>query len=180
MECVEPEVLTGAAGIRRRPTLAELTAALSAGGSVTAVLQRWCEHYGIGNGPIEAEILASISSRSAPSEVCLKLGLARYAVIGYRHVVLTRASVRLCEAINWYDPRRLTAAMNEALASTCVPFGRVVAELGVHRSNAIVSLPDLAAPTTDHILEIRADVTDAAGVPFAVVREWFAPALLGK
>lgn len=175
-----------------RARAGDLADAICAGGSSTAALQQWCERFGIGSGHVEAHCRPSSSPVSPSAAVCDSLAAQDGNSLAFRHVVLRRGVVHLCEAINWYDPARLTPAMNHALQTTAVPFGVVIAALGIHRINTVIwcgndgpearatpMISDAQWLTPGTILEVEARVVTVSGAPLAVVRERYSSALLG-
>lgn len=111
------------------PRLGEFEATLAAQDSATVALTQWCEknHLAVPARITSAPVpgMAKLPAKSSP--------FAQGTALGYRHVRLSCGSKVLSEAHNWYDPARLTPAMNEALSSTNTPFGKVVAPLQFRR-----------------------------------------------
>jgi hypothetical protein len=179
MACSDLASIEDTAVLRVRTTAMELATALGAGESVTVALQRWCERYKIGSGSVEAEHVTNVIAGLPPPTVIGCLGLSAGTSLRFRHVVLKRGGVSLCEAVNWYVPTRLTDSMNEALSTTRTPFGLVVAPLGIHRVNQFF-VPGSEAPSvfTRSVLEMKASVANEEGLPLAAVQEWFSPILL--
>jgi chorismate-pyruvate lyase len=108
------------------------------------------------------------------------LGVSEDDVLGYRHVQLVCGDAVLSQAHNWYVPARLTAAMNEQLDQTDLPFGRVAASLGFTRE-AIASARrgDPACPA-GAISTHRALLRLPDGAPLAMVVECYLEANLGR
>ena len=106
-----------------------LNTRLIAGATATETLLAWCEEHGLSEGPITVEIRQRFAPALVPDAVVPALELDPGETIHYRQVRLMRGSLPLAAAENWFVPQRLTAAMNEALIRTNVPFGRVIAPL---------------------------------------------------
>ena len=106
-----------------------LNTRLIAGATATETLLAWCEEHGLSEGPITVEIRQRFAPALVPDEVVPALELGPGETIHYRQVRLMRGSLPLAAAENWFVPQRLTAAMNEALLRTNVPFGQVIAPL---------------------------------------------------
>ena len=111
------------------PFIWALNTRLIAGATATETLLAWCEEHGLSEGPITVEIRQRFAPALVPDEVLPALELGPGETIHYRQVRLTRGSLPLAAAENWFVPQRLTAAMNEALIRTNVPFGQVIAPL---------------------------------------------------
>ena len=141
-------------------------AAIVRGASASAVLQAWCAARGL--PPLAARRLAS----EAPPDPFVRaaLGARSGQIIRHRRVRLGCGGRTLSEADNWYLPGRLSKAMNRALDSTDVPFGRVVRPLKFTRRT-------LRAHRSAHGFEIRALLVSSAGAPFSYVVEDYAPEL---
>jgi len=179
-------------------TLQTLNADLLSHDSATLTLDRWCARHQLAT---QARIVAERvkdATLPAPPEVRAALRVGSEEPIAYRRVRLRCGENVLSEANNWFVPARLTPAMNAALATSDVPFGRVVQPLGFRRHtvsarllwsplpedwNAGSALPSapkhgavLAIP--DKLLEHRAVLTSAAGEPFSYVVETYTSAIL--
>lgn len=124
------------------PTLAEFEAVLARHDSATLALEEWCAMRGLAD---QAKITAhtvSAASDAPPAEMRERLDLGGDEAFALRNVRLSCGPTVLSVAWNWYVPARLTPEMNEALRSTDVPFGKVVAPLGFRRK----SLATVAGP----------------------------------
>jgi len=119
---------------RRAPsTLEEFEAVLRRHDSATLALEEWCAARGIARpGTILAETLPPSPARS-DVDLAATLATTPGETIALRNVALRCGSRVLSVAWNWYVPSRLTPDMNAALASTNIPFGKVVAPLGFTR-----------------------------------------------
>lgn len=110
-----------------------LNGALLAGSSATAVLEQWCAVHHLAS-PAVVIAKRDTSVVVPPSDATrARLNLAPDAPFGFRRVKLMCGDKVLSEADNWYAPSRLTDAMNDALANTTTPFGRVIAPLKAFR-----------------------------------------------
>ncbi|WP_157961426.1 hypothetical protein [Microvirga flavescens] len=157
----------------------KLDARLLAAASATAVLQAWCEEFGIGEGAVIARCSSRIPSADDEMFADEWLGVGAEPR-SYRKVRLMRGGVVLSDAENWFLPQRLTADMRAALAETETPFGTVVKALKPTRETILSRIcfsPDEKA-LPDVILEHRALLRDGAGAPLAVVREHYRATLL--
>ena len=126
------------------------------------------------------------------------LGIGAGEPVRYRRVQLACGDAVLSDADNWYVPSRLTAAMNRALDTTDVPFGKVVQPLHFHRQTLSADLlwsplPDgwdsgaalppassrpLAIPP--HVLQHRALLYTQDNQPFSLVVESYTASVLAK
>ena len=161
------------------PPLDALNARLLAGASATRTLEDWCREHRLAADPrILAERVAGPDKPIAPVQRA-RLGIGAEEAVRYRHVRLRCGTRVLSEADNWYVPSRLTPAMNAALDGSDVPFGTVVAPLGISRRTFSVERPARsngeAAPPW--LLRHRAIVRDRAGRPIAEVAESYRPGL---
>ena len=196
-----------AAEPRRRPSVGyvarleqavavhSLDAALLASSSATRTLEAWCrDHHLDPAGVITAEAVRA-DPKPITAEQRQRLAIKQEEPVRYRRARLKCGAVVLSNADNWYVPSRLTPAMNAALDATDMPFGKVVAPLGVSRRtvSAMVLWDPLAgsqwearrpagpmtapAPAAD-ILQHRADVLDRDGRPISEVVETYTGAAL--
>jgi chorismate-pyruvate lyase len=110
-----------------------LNSALLAGSSATTVLEQWCAVHHLAS-PAVVTARRDASVILAPSEdTRARLKLGPNETVGFRRVKLMCGDKVLSEANNWYAPARLTDAMNDALAHTTTPFGRVIAPFKAFR-----------------------------------------------
>lgn len=98
------------------------------------------------------------------------------AQIGYRHVALTCGDRVLSEAHNWYVRARLSQAMNHALDTSDIPFGRVAAPL--HFRREAQGRQRGLCPTGAAITTHRALLRLADDAPLALVVECYTAANL--
>jgi len=103
----------------------------------------------------------------------------------------------LSEADNWYVPARLTPAMNAALDTSDIAFGRAVQPLHFKRQTlsakllwsplpedwgtraaAVKATPGAAIAIPDHVIEHRAVLHLPDGTPFSEVVEDYTGAVL--
>ena len=144
-----------------------LNTRLIAGATATDTLLAWCDEHGLSEGPITVEISQSFAPAVVPDEVLPALELDPSDTIHYRQVRLMRGSLPLAAAENWFVPQRLTAAMNEALIETNVPFGRVIAPLQPARRLLAVH----PQPHAEIILHHSAVILSKPGTALAFVKE---------
>lgn len=115
--------------LRTELALTQLQAELLRERSATKVLESWCGKYQIaGNPTVRAEV-RDVADKVPSAETMARLQVSKPEQVAYRRVALRCGSVLLSEADNWYVPARLTQAMNLQLASSDLPFGKVVADL---------------------------------------------------
>lgn len=180
--------------------LDELRAALLSENSATVTLEHWCAAHGLaGTTATGGAALVATRDRARVLELDgagrLQLGVGAGEPVRYRHVGLSCNGHLLSEADNWYVPARLTPAMNTALDTTDLPFGRVVRTLGFSRATLSSRLlwhplpPDWAGTTgpapSGGILEIpaalienRAVLHRSDGTAFSLVVETYQRGLL--
>ncbi len=141
--------------------------------SATLALERWCLVHRLADPPVlRAELRDDVSAAmEAPDR--MRLRIEADEPVRCRHVRLRCGPLVLSEAINWYVPGRLTAAMNRQLDSTDIPFGKVVASLGFERhivSSTLLWPPD--APMPEYLFRNRAIlVRTDDGLPIAELVE---------
>ena len=148
-----------------------LNGALLAGSSATTVLEQWCAAPPLAS-PAVITAERELSVVVAPSEETRsRLNLAPGESVGFRRVKLMCGKRVLSQADNWYAPDRLTDAMNEALAKTNTPFGRVIAPLKAFRRTFSVErlwspLPDDWAERDDRSAIIASKPSPPDGALF--------------
>ena len=123
-----------AGGCARDTTLIDFRHELAAHDSATVALEQWCARRGIAS-PAHVEAANQDDADALPANAAIRsvLEVGADEPVRVRHVLLSCGGVVLSDARNWYVPARLTPAMNETLDTTHVPFGKVVAPLGLHR-----------------------------------------------
>ncbi len=123
-----------ASGCAPNPLLADFRHTLDSHDSATIALEQWCERRGMMT-PAHVQALAQDDAGAVPISPAIRkaLGVGADEPLRARHVLLVCGGTVLSDARNWYVPARLTPAMNQALETTRVPFGKVVASLGLHR-----------------------------------------------
>ncbi|WP_103098343.1 hypothetical protein [Novosphingobium guangzhouense] len=125
------------------PTLEEFEAVLRRHDSATLALEEWCALRGFAEpARVTAETLPPVRDGMPAADIRARLALVGEETVAMRHVRLSCGRHVLSEAWNWYVPARLSAAMNDALASSDTPFGKVVAPLHFRRK----PLATLAGP----------------------------------
>ena len=124
--------LTGACA--QAGTLTEFRQTLASHDSATVALEQWCERRGI-MAPAHVLAVAQDDAAAVPASPALRaaLGVGADEPVRVRHVLLTCGNTVLSDARNWYVPARLTPDMNHTLDTPRVPFGKVVAPIGLHR-----------------------------------------------
>ena len=178
--------------LSRTQALAELqtlNADLLSHPSATLTLERWCgAHHLATDAKIVAHRVQS-ANKPLPEGARAQLGIGPNEPVRYRRVQLACGDVVLSDADNWYVPARLTAAMNEQLDSSDMPFGKVVQPL--HFRRQMVSADVLWSPLPDgwdsgaalpppsdkplaipvHVLQHRALLYTQDNQPFSLVIE---------
>lgn len=178
--------------LSRTQALAELqtlNAELLSHPSATLTLEQWCGAHHLAT---DAHVVAHRvhgADKSLPDGARALLGIGPDEPVRYRRVALSCGDVVLSDADNWYVPSRLTAAMNQQLDSSDVPFGKVVQPLHFRRQTLSAELLwsplpqgwDAGAPlppasgkplvVPDHVLQHRAVLYTADNQPFSLVVE---------
>ena len=151
---------------------------LASESSATVALEKWCAARGIAD-PAHIRAVPVADGAVAPSSEALSvLGIGSDEPIGYRHVRLMCGETVMSDAHNWYIPARLTPDMNRALATTDVPFGRVVAPLGFRREPLATGHGPSSLCPAGTVLSHSALLRLPDGRPFSVVSECYTEALL--
>lgn len=154
---------------RRGDPVAELEAALAAQDSATAVLAARC------GAPITAQVVRDMVGRP-PTDVPWPFPAT--AVLEFRHVALQCRGVTVSLASNWYDTGLLDAAMNTALETTDVPFGKIVAPLAYRRERIDSRHGPGMGCTQGTVLSHRARLLLPDGRPLALLVECYQRAAL--
>lgn len=112
--------------------VARLEALLAHHDSATLALEDWCRAQGLADPRVIAHPVVGAMARE-PEDLREKLGVGPDEVVKLRQVRLACGDLTLSRAFNWFVPARLTPEMNETLASTTTPFGKVAAPLKFRR-----------------------------------------------
>jgi len=187
--------------VKRLEILAQLqtlNADLLSHDSATLTLERWCaRHQLAATSTIVADRVGG-DDKQVPSDVRAQLRADPDHPIAYRQVRLRCGDRILSKADNWYVPSRLTPEMNRMLATSDTAFGRVVQPLRFQRHTLSARLlwsplpdgwdtgrsrwpkanADVAVSVPDQVIEHRALLTRADGVPFSYVIETYTGAVL--
>ena len=157
----------------------QLNAELLGHDSASATLGTWCAEHRLASPPVIFARKLAVT-KPADAQVRTLLQAAPDEPVAYRHVELVCGRRVLSVADNWYRPRQLTPAMNQALADTNAPFGQVVQPLDFHRQNleATVLVNDLERTTPRTVLRHRALLETADGTPFSYVVEAYTAQVL--
>ena len=155
-------------------------AVLAAHDSATAALEEWCSRNRLGVPPeVTAAVLDGPAARE-PADARQLLGISPQTRLAYRHVRLACGGTTLSLAHNWYVPDRLTPAMNQALETSHVPFGKVAAPLH-YRRERLNGLPRGSAECPrDTVLGHRAMLRLPDGQPLALLVECYTAANLQR
>lgn len=179
--------------------LQSLNAALLSGDSATLTLDGWCARHHL--APAGTRVTAErVRGADKPVTAALRADLQVGAdePVRYRRVRLHCGDLVLSEADNWYVPARLTPAMNAALDTSDIAFGRAVQALHFRRQTLSAKLlwsplpddwderagrpveapagPTMAIP--NHVIEHRAVLRLPDGAPFSEVVEDYTGAVL--
>lgn len=115
-----------------------LNANLLSNASATLTLDRWCAAHKLApeGSKIEAQ---RVSGQDKPADERIRelLTAGPGDLIAYRHVRLVCGDRVLSDADNWYVPAKLTAAMNQALNTSDIAFGRAVQALNFTRTKPV-------------------------------------------
>lgn len=183
MLALVPLALAGPLRPDQRQTLESLESQLLSNASATEVLESYCQRYfGAEHATVRAEILKRQDHAKASKTVLRTLKLGPGESVSYRSVRLRCGEIALSEADNWYVPERLTPAMNEALAKTDIPFGKVVKPLQFQRQTRKTRWnPNMTgASANPWIFENQAQLIAPGQPPFSVLRERYLASLLRR
>ena len=180
--------------------LQTLNATLLSNNSATLTLDRWCaDHKLASSARITAQLDRHVKKEPTAEQRQL-LDVNETERVNYRRVRLVCGNSVLSVADNWYVPGRLTPAMNQALETSDIAFGRAVQALRFHRrtlsakllwsplpegwemekhtdkhaieeSSAFLTIPE-------HVLQQHAVLTLPDGTPFSLVIETYTSAVL--
>ena len=171
------------------PPLDRFEATLAAQPSATAALEQWCAANRLGDPPTVVADVLPTPAPPEPADLCVLLDVPAGTPLGYRHVRLSCGGTTLSLAHNWYVRGRLTPAMNDTLAHSRLPFGKVAADLHFRRERLAgaragtaglrgIGAIDGACPP-DTVLAHRALLRLPDDHPLALVVECYTPANLG-
>lgn len=165
-----------------RRVLADLQSELLSKPSATEVLEAYCKsRLGPKTESVHAEILKRTRKVRGFADVRKDLRLRPGESLSYRKVRLHCGAVALSVADNWFVPERLTESMNQALAESDIPFGKIVSPLGFRRKTQGTRWNSSrhARQVDRWVFENRALLIDAQQRPFSVLRERYLHSLLG-
>ncbi|MEY2149828.1 hypothetical protein AB7849_02795 [Rhodanobacter sp. 115] len=164
--------------------------------SATLTLERWCAAHGMATPATVLAYRVRGRDKPLPPDMRQRLDVGADEPVRYRRVRLACGDHVLSEADNWYLPNRLTAAMNDQLDHSDVPFGKVVRPLHFRRKTLSARLlwsplpagwemraTPLPAGTgrlaiPHEVLQHRALLYDAAGHPFSALVETYTDQVL--
>lgn len=176
-------IALGLAGCAADHRLAAFRATLAANQSATTALEQWCTAAHLASpATISAQTIHDEGDpvdRPTPA-IRAALGVTADDPVRMRHVLLSCGGVVLSDARNWYVPARLTPAMNHALDTSHVPFGKVVAPGGLHREHLPAAMAAPAACSGHAIHHETAVLRRDDGRPIALVSECYTRANLGR
>jgi chorismate-pyruvate lyase len=187
--------------LSRTQALAELqtlNAELLSHPSATLTLEKWCSaHHLAADAKIVAHRVHG-DDKPLPDDARALLNIGPDEPVRYRRVALSCGDVVLSDADNWYVPSRLTAAMNQQLDQSDVPFGKVVQPLHFRRQTLSADLlwsplpegwdsgaplpppGDASLAIPDHVLQHRAVLYTADNQPFSLVVESYTGHVLSR
>jgi len=131
----------------------ELSTRLSAGATATETLLAWCEEHGLSDGPITVECQQRQVLAAVPDATLKILRLTSGNSVCFRRVRIKRGDLALAAAETWFVPECLAISMTEALHTTNVPFGTVVAPLRPSRRTLAARVQPLTADPAQHPLQ---------------------------
>lgn len=149
------------------PDVARFRADIEQASSATAVLQAHCATHAM------TALRVDETAKRPPRTIRKRLRIHRAEPVRYRHVRLMCGAILFSDADNWYVPGRLTPAMNAALDTSDVPFGKVIAPLKARRTIIRAKEGDRTA-----FLTVTAVLTSQSGVPLSGVIERYQAAVL--
>lgn len=170
--------------------LQTLNADLLSHDSATVTLDRWCASHHLGDPPtITAELVHDVDKPATAAQREL-LHVSVTEPLAYRRVRLHCGLHVLSEADNWYVPARLTPEMNQTLAHSDAPFGRVIEALHFQRHTLSANLLwaplpegwELTGPTAEHdnklvipnyVLQHTAVLSLPDGTPISALTETY-------
>jgi chorismate-pyruvate lyase len=173
-----------------------LNATLLASNSATKTLEAWCgAHHMATEAVLHARLRRDIQKPITPEQRG-RLNIGPNEPVVYRRVDLVCGDHVLSQADNWYVPRRLQPAIEKALETSDIPFGRAIQTLHPRRQTIGVDLlwrplpygwemvpaptdrpgVDLSVPPV--LFEHHAIVYAADGQPLSEVDEHYTSAIL--
>ncbi|MFM5950380.1 MAG: chorismate--pyruvate lyase family protein [Novosphingobium sp.] len=157
--------------------LAAFDVTLAANDSATEALEQWCEQERLAS---PARVTARRIKRSAkpPEDLRSLLEISAQEPVQYRHVILSCGRKPLSVAHNWFVPSRLGPGMEQQLAQTDTPFGKVAAPLAFRREPLETLYDPPPECPADTISAHRALLRLPDGRPLAYVIECYTPANL--
>lgn len=165
----------------QRQMLEALESQLLSNPSATEVLESYCErHFGTDHATVQAEILKRQDHVKPDTSVLKQLKVGPGESVSYRSVRLHCGEIALSEADNWYVPERLTPAMNDTLAKTDLPFGKVVKPLKFQRKTLKTrwNQGESEGSSSPWVFENQAQLIAVDPFPFSVLRERYLRSLL--
>jgi chorismate-pyruvate lyase len=170
--CASPE---GSAGNAAKLVMFDVT--LAANDSATEALEQWCEQERLAE-PALVTARRIKSSARPPEDLRSLLEIPAQEPVQYRHVVLSCGRKPLSVAHNWFVPARLGPGMEQQLAQTDTPFGKVAAPLAFRREPLETLYDPPPECPADTISAHRALLRLPDGRPLAYVIECYTPANL--
>lgn len=143
--------------------------------SATLTLEHWCAAHNLAQPPAITARLLPGPHKPLPDDLRSQLNISAGQPIKYRRVQLSCGDRVLSEAENWYAPGLLTNAMNHALDSSDIPFGKVAAPLHFFRKTESVKQlwPPFSTEIPYEVLQHRALLYREDGRPFSALIETY-------
>jgi chorismate-pyruvate lyase len=151
---------------------------LAAQASATEALRSWCDLRGLATPARMTARLVRGADVPPPANIQQLLGVSAGDPLTYRHVQLMCGDRLLSQAHNWYVPSRLSAQMNQQLAQTDIPFGKVISSIGFSRHPVASTRGRDPACPAGTILANRAVLKNPDGRGLAMVVECYTTANL--
>lgn len=151
---------------------------LAAQTSATEALRSWCDLRGLAKPAQMTARLVRGADMLPPTNIQQLLGVSAGDSLAYRHVQLMCGDRLLSQAHNWYVPSRLSAQMNQQLAQTDIPFGKVISSIGFSRHPVTSTRARDPACPAGTILANRAVLKNPDGRGLAMVVECYTTANL--
>jgi hypothetical protein len=163
-----------ATGCTGDSTLTQFRRTLASHDSATLALEQWCGRRGIMTPP-HIQAVQRDDAAAIPATPAIRAALQVDAAepVRVRHVQLTCADTVLSDARNWYVPARLTPEMNRTLDTTRMPFGKVVATIGLHRRPLPAGTPSPAMCPAGTIHHETAVLHRNDGLAYSLVSECY-------
>lgn len=153
---------------------------MSAQDSATVVLNERCAAQVHAAQPSVVAARVAGDDAPLPADARALLEVSDGEPLDYRHVRLTCDGEVLSEAHNWFVPARLSPGMNDTLAKTDTPFGKVVAPLRFTRERLVSMRGPAKGCPAGTVLTQRGLLRLPDGRPISLVIECYQRAALKR